>query len=139
MQNKKAQTLRGYLATLPESRRADIKTLDVLIRKTAPKLKPVVLNDGLGYGPYHYRYATGREGDSWVIALASRKQYISLYVSCVVEKGFLAERYKKDFPHANIGKCCIRFKKLEHLPEKALTRLLKEAQKLGGMCAAKIS
>jgi hypothetical protein len=32
----------------------------------------------LGYGRFHYRYASGREGDASLVALSSRKQYISL-------------------------------------------------------------
>jgi hypothetical protein len=33
----------------------------------------------IGYGPYHYKYATGREGDSCIIGLSGRKNYISLF------------------------------------------------------------
>ena len=54
----------------------------------------------LGYGPFHYRYASGREGDASLIALASRKQYISLYVLCTTERGYLAEQYAERLPKA---------------------------------------
>ena len=36
----------------------------------------------LGYGPYHYTYPSGREGDAAIITLASQKNHISLYVMC---------------------------------------------------------
>jgi hypothetical protein len=135
MNDGRAITRAEYFATLSPDRREAITALDALIRKTVPKLKPCVLNTGIGYGPYHYRYESGREGDAWVIGLSSRKQYISLYVLCVVEKKFLAENYKKHFPRADIGRCCIRFKKTEDLPVVPLRKLLKEAAKIGGMSA----
>jgi hypothetical protein len=131
----KLKSRAAYLDTLSPERRKIIDALDKLIRKTVPKLKPEVVDTGFGYGPYHYRYESGREGDAWVIGLSSRKQAISLYVICVVEKKFLAENYKKHFPRANIGRCCIRFKKLEDLPTAPLKKLLKEAAKIGGMGA----
>ena len=105
-----------------------MKTLHALIRKAAPSLKPFMIAGMLGYGPYHYRYASGREGDWCWIGLASQKNYIALYI-CVVEEGrYLAEGYKKQFPKASIGKSCIRFKKLEDIDVKALKELVAKTE-----------
>ncbi len=51
-----------YIAAVDDKRRSDITALDGLIRKHAPKLEPVIMGGMLGYGPFHYRYASGREG-----------------------------------------------------------------------------
>ena len=85
----------------------------------------------LGYGPFHYRYASGREGDASLIALASRKQYISLYVLCTTERGYLAEQYAERLPKANIGKSCVRFKRTEDVDRGALVELIAEARRIG--------
>ena len=85
----------------------------------------------IGYGSYHYRYASGREGDASLVSLASRKQGISLYVQCETESGYLAERYADRLPKASIGKSCVRFKRLSDVDREALRDLLEEAGRIG--------
>jgi len=49
-----------YIAALEEPRRADVRRVHDLIRETLPDLEPNVDGGMLGYGRYHYRYASGR-------------------------------------------------------------------------------
>ena len=65
----------------------------------------------LGYGPFHYRYASGREGDASLLALSSRKRYISLYVLCGTEAATSPSSTPSGSPKADIGKSCMRFKR----------------------------
>jgi hypothetical protein len=125
------QTPAEYIATVDDKRRPDIAALDALIRKHVPELEPVIMNGMLGYGPFHYRYASGREGDACKLAIANNASYISLYCSAADAKGYVAERYAERLPKASIGKTCVRFKKLADLDEKALVALIKETAKLG--------
>jgi hypothetical protein len=120
-----------YLAAVDDKRRPDITALDALIRKHAPKLEPVVINGMLGYGPFHYRYASGREGDTCKLAIASNKSYISLYCSAADDDGYVAPRYVDRLPKASIGKSCVRFKKLADLDEQALVALIEQTAKTG--------
>lgn len=126
----KAKTRAEYIASIPEPRKSEIKKLDTLIKKTVPGMKPLFLYNMLAYGPFHYKSKSGREGEWAYIGLASQKNYISLYVCAVDGKKYLAERYKKELPKANIGKSCIRFKKLEDVDQKVLAKILKEADGL---------
>src|SRR5688500_9601946 len=88
------RTPEAYLHRLEEPRRSDVRALHELIRREAPQLEPHASDSGIGYGKYHYRYRTGREGDWWTIALVSQKRYISLYVSPSGERGqYIAEAY----------------------------------------------
>ncbi len=41
--------------------RAEIEKLHKLIRQTVPKLKPFIIAGMIGYGPFHYKYASGRD------------------------------------------------------------------------------
>jgi hypothetical protein len=120
-----------YIDAVDDKRRPDIAALDALIRKHAPKLEPVIMGGMLGYGPFHYRYASGREGESCRLAVASNASYISLYCSAGDDDGYVAERYRARLPKASIGKTCVKFKQLADLDEKVLVALIKDTQKLG--------
>jgi hypothetical protein len=120
-----------YIAAVDDKRRSDIAALDALIRKHAPKLEPIIMDGMLGYGPFHYTYASGREGDACKLSIASNASYISLYCFAADATGYVAERYVDRLPKASIGKSCVRFKRLSDLDEKALTALIKETSTIG--------
>jgi hypothetical protein len=98
-----AKTIIEYLAATPEAQRSDAQRLHKLIRKTAPALKPFVGFGMIGYGPLHVRYTTGREVDWFVVG--------------------------HRFPKSDVGKSCVRFKKLAHLDETAVVALVRAAQR----------
>jgi len=127
----KAATPAKYIAELEEPRRAEIKKIDALIRKTVPKLTPHMQGGFLGYGPIRYRTKSGREGDWFKIGVASQKNYISVYFCATDDEGYVAERFKERLPKASIGKSCVRFKKLDDLDPKALAELMKLTAKTG--------
>ena len=116
----KVSTPEEYIAQLDEPRRSEVAALDALIRKTAPKLEPFIHIGILGYGPYRYKYASGREGDGSRISVASNEQAISLYIGG-------AGRYKAALPKAKIAKSCVRFQRLADLDQAALKKMIREA------------
>jgi uncharacterized protein DUF1801 len=122
----KVSTPTEYIAKLKEPRKSDIAALDKLIRKVAPVLERFVQIGILAYGHCKYKYPNGREMDWFRIGVASNASYISLYVSAADGKSYLAERFKKTLPKANIGKCCVRFKRLSDLDEAVLAKLIRE-------------
>jgi len=115
-----------YIEQLEDPRKGEVAALDKLIRKTVPALEPFICNGILAYGPCHYKYASGREGDWFRIGIASNKNYISLYICGADEKGYVAERYRAALPKASIGKSCVRFKRLIDLDPEVLKKLLRE-------------
>ena len=116
-----------FLDQLPEPRRSEAAQLDAVIRAAVPELARIVQGAMLGYGPYRYRYPSGREGDTCVISLASQKRYISLYVNAVADGQYLPERYADRFPKASIGRSCIRIRRAADLDPDDLTELLRKA------------
>lgn len=116
-----------FIASLPEGRRTDARRLHRLIRKTAPPLKPFVANGGIGYGPMHVRYASGREVDWMVVGLAFNKNGLALHVMLPADGSPMPEIRKERFPKGDVGKSCVRFKKLGDLDERALVALLRAA------------
>lgn len=130
-----AKTPLEYISLIDEPRQSEIRTLHDLIVKTVPNLKPRIMAGMISYGTYHYKYASGREGEWSLVALASLKNYISVYVSCMDDGTYLAERYKAQLPKASIGKSCIRFKHLEDIDIDTLVEIIQKAEKLGGVGA----
>ncbi len=125
-----AKTPTEYINSIKEPRKNEIKQLHKLIRKTVPDLKPHMKFGMLGYGTYHYKYSSGREGDWMVIGLANQKNYISLYACLSDGKKYIAEKHKSELPKANIGKSCIRFKKLEDVDMNVIKHLLQETNEI---------
>ncbi len=76
----------------------------------------------VGFGTYHYKYESGREGDSMKIGFSPRKANIVLYIM----GGF--EIYKdklKNFGKFKTGKSCLYINKLADVDEQILRRLIK--------------
>lgn len=116
-----------YIERLEEPRRGQIRRLHELIRENAPSLDPYLQAGMLAYGPYHYRYESGREGDWFRIGLASQKRYISLYLTADKDGRYVAEAYRDRLPKADIGKSCVRLKSLDDAHEDQLAALIREA------------
>ena len=91
----------------------------------APDLEPRIQSGMLAYGTYRYRYSTGREGEWFPIGLASQKRYISLYVIATLGDRYLAETYVDRLPKADIGRSCVRFKRLTDVDERLLEQLIR--------------
>ena len=102
-----------------------------LIRATEPELEPHVASGMLAYGRYRYRYATGREGEWFRIGLASPSNTSRCTSSREYKGGgYLAERYRERLPKANIGKSCVRFKRLADVDVNVLREMVAECGRL---------
>jgi hypothetical protein len=77
----------------------------------------------IGFGKYHYKYASGREGDWPITGFSPRKDSISIYLMCDLKKN--KELLKKLGPHKN-GVSCLYIKKLEDIKIQILKRLIKD-------------
>ena len=86
-----ATTVEEYIDALPEERRVIITKLHAFIQKVAPSLKPHFATNMLGYGSFKYKNYKKEEVYWPTIALASQKNYISLYVCAVEGKEYIAK------------------------------------------------
>ena len=96
-----------------------------MVREEAPELEPTMEFGILGYGKFHYKYKSGREGDWMKIGIANNKRYISLYCCGADENGYVAEAFRERLPKADIGRSCVRFKSLSDLDEATLRELIR--------------
>lgn len=123
----KADSTEAYLAQLPDDRRKILEKLDELIRKHAPNLKPVFSYNMPGYGAFKYTNYKKEVIDWPTIAIASQKNYVSLYICAVEDNEYIAEKFKADLGKVSVGKSCIRFKKLEDLNMDTVVKVIKRA------------
>jgi Domain of unknown function (DU1801) len=129
----KAKTVKEYLAALPKERREPILFLHNFIQKASSTLKPHFAYNMLGYGKFKYRNYQKKIIDWPIIALASQKNYISIYV-CALENGkYLAETYQKHLGKVSVGRSCIRFKKVDDLNLSVLKEIIHKATKSPGL------
>lgn len=119
-----ARSVEEYIDMIDEPRSSEVRILHEIIREIAPHLEVALFNSVIGYGKYHYKSKSGREGDWFVIGLASQKNYISLYICSTDARGYLAEQYKTRLPKASIGKSCIRFKHLSDVDMAVIRELI---------------
>ena len=133
-----ATTVDEYLAALPEERREPILFLHKFIQKSAPSLKPHFASNMLGYGSQKYKNYKKEIIDWPTVALASQKNYISLYVCATEGEEYIAEKEKDKLGKVSVGRSCIRIKKVEDLNLDALKDVLKRAEKSPGMVGAEM-
>jgi len=62
-----------YIAAADEAKRPELQKLHRFIKSALPDHKTCIVHGMIGYGPYHYKYESGREGDSARVVLASNK------------------------------------------------------------------
>ena len=117
----------SWLDGLPEPRRSTMRAVHRLVRETAPELAPSHVEATIGYGPFHYVYASGREGDTYRVALRDNARYVSLYVMGGDERGYLAEQHAGNLGKASVGKSCVRFKRVDDLDLDGLRTLVRAA------------
>jgi hypothetical protein len=107
-----------------EQRRRDCFTVLELMRQ-ATQAEPQMWGDSIvGFGSYHYRYASGREGDWFLTGFSPRKQDLTLYImSGFDEHDALLDGLGK----YKTGKACLYIKRLEDVDLPTLQRLIQES------------
>ena len=80
----------------------------------------------IGFGKYHYKYASGHEGDAPLLGFSPRKAAFSLYV---VSPGNENKKLLSELGKYKMAKYCIYFKKLADLNLVALQKLCKATLK----------
>lgn len=117
-----AATVDEYLAGLPEERREAIGTVrDVILSNL-----PAGYEEAMRWGMIAYEVPLATEPDTYngqplmYAALASQKNHMAVYLTGVyaddqARESFL-DAYRATGKRLDMGKSCIRFRKLEHLP-----------------------
>lgn len=120
-----SQDVNEFIQALNDSgQRLDAETLIGLMTEITGE-PPVMWGNGLiGFGKYHYKYASGREGDWFLAGFSPRKQNISIYIVAGFES---FEKTLKDLGKHSIGKGCLYVKTLGDIQLTLLESMLTES------------
>ena len=114
-----------FIASLPdERRRSEARTL-LKVFKAATGKRPVMWGPSIvGYGSYHYKYASGHEGDCCIAGFSPRKASHSVYIMA----GFADYKslLKKLGPHKK-SVACLYLKSLDGIDLKVLEQMIRKS------------
>lgn len=116
--------LEAFVAGLPEERRAEVEALCALMTRATGEEPALWGSSIIGFGRYHYRYASGREGDYCATGFSPRKAGPTLYVM----DGFsaYAELLGRLGPHKT-AKSCLYLKRLDDVDLEVLEEIVRRS------------
>ena len=123
----------SLLAALPAPAGEVIRALSARVTAAAPALPVAVQGSMLVHGPFRYRYASGREGDSALVSFAARAAGVSVYVNSVRADGaYVPEAHAAALGKVKVGRSCVTVRRLADLHLDAFDAMIREAVSRGG-------
>jgi hypothetical protein len=116
------QSVQAFLDNVPDEkkRRDSYQILELM--KEATGEEPVMWGPSIvGFGQYHYKYASGREGDAPLAGFSPRKQNLTVYILAGFD-GY--ESLMAKLGKHSTGKSCLYLKRLEDVDRAVLKELV---------------
>lgn len=132
--HSKAATVKEYLASLPADRRVAIEAVRAVILKNLGKgFEEGMQHGGIAYYVPHSLFPAGHHRDPTrpltFAGLASQKQYMAVHMMCLhfapAEDKWFRQAWAKTGKKLDMGRCCVRFKTLDHLALGVVGRAVK--------------
>lgn len=121
------KSVENFLNQIPdEGRREDCFAVAELIKEVTGDEPRMWGKSIVGFGSYHYKYASGREGDAPLVGFSPRKQNLTLYIMAGFDS--YDELMKKLGKHTS-GQSCLYVKRLSDLHLPTLKKLIRESVK----------
>jgi uncharacterized protein YdhG (YjbR/CyaY superfamily) len=130
MASSDATTVEQYLDELPPERRAVISKVRDMIREYLPD----GFEEGMNWGMISYEIPLQTYPDTYngkplsYIALAAQKHYYALYLQNVYQQPELMAELEQGYKNAgkkmDMGKSCLRFRKLDDLPLEVVAKIV---------------
>ena len=116
-------SVEGFLARVPDGRRReDARRLAAIMQEITGESAAMWGTSIVGFGVYHYRYASGHEGDAPLASFSPRSQHLAIYLV-----GEFGDRHRSALarlgPHKT-GKGCLYVKRLDDVDLDALRELI---------------
>lgn len=123
-----------FLQSVPDERKQQDSRVLLAMMQTATGAPPQMWGSSIvGFGSYHYTYASGREGDWFVAGFSPRKQNLTLYLMGGLDQH--ADLLGKLGKH-KLGKGCLYINRLADVDRDVLAQLIdaavQDARKLSG-------
>jgi hypothetical protein len=122
---KNEQSVQAFLDAVPDERQRQDSQAVLELMKRVTGSEPRMWGDSIvGFGDYHYRYATGREGDWFLVGFSPRKQNLTLYIMAGFDQyDELMARLGK----YKTGKSCLYINKLADIDQDVLAELVRQS------------
>lgn len=108
-----------------ETKRKDSFRLIELMSKVTKQEPKMWGKSIIGFGTYHYKYASGHEGDAPLVGFSPRAAALTLYLSDIEREGFLEKLGKH-----KASKGCVYIAKLEDVDLTVLEKMIRHQIKL---------
>lgn len=114
-----------FLQSVKDEKKREDSYKILKLMKQITKAEPVMWGTSIiGFGSYHYKYASGREGDWFLTGFSPRRQSLSLYIM----SGFTKyQDLLKMLGKHKTGKGCLYINKIEDIDIKVLKDLIKQS------------
>ena len=124
-QNKTIETqesVKDFIVKITDAKkRKDFSELTGLIKKHTG-LEPKMWGNAIvGFGSYHYKYESGREGDAPLVGISPRVNSIALYLGCEQD---VRDDLLSKFGKYKLSGSCIHIQKLEDIDTGVLLKMV---------------
>jgi len=127
-QNKTQPTklkVSDFIASIEDTqKRADCRELMKMMHEVTGKRATMWGPSIIGFGRYHYKYASGREGEFFLSGFSPRKQALTIYVMSGFQKH---SKLMEKLGTFKTGKSCLYVKRLDDIDSEVLARLVQKS------------
>ena len=119
------KSVSAFIDAVPnETRKADAKALLAMMKRVTGEEPKMWGPSIVGFGSYHYKYASGREGDWFLTGFAPRKQALTVYIMAGFDdyEALMARLGKH-----TTGKSCLYIKRLDDIDLDVLRELVRRS------------
>ena len=120
-------SVKEFLNKIPDKQRRDDCFAIAKMMEDATGMKPKMWGPSIiGFGSYHYKYDSGREGDWMITGFSPRKNDLTLYLMMGFEKH---QELMEQLGKHKTSKSCLYIKRLDDVHVPTLKKLIKESVK----------
>ena len=129
--------IKNYLASVPEPKQSDMRTLHGTILGMNPGCKlwfldgkdesgKIVSNPNIGFGSLSKRYADGKLKEFYQVGISANTAGLSVYIMGIDDKNYLKQMYADAIGKANVTGYCIKFKALNNIDLGTLKKAIQD-------------
>jgi nucleoid DNA-binding protein len=122
---KTGKSVKAFLNSIEdEKKRSDCVEISAMMQQATGKKPQMWGGTIVGFGKYHYKYASGREGEWHLTGFSPRKQNIAVYIM----PGFSDfQELMEGLGRYKTGKSCLYIKQLDDVDRAVLTELVAQS------------
>lgn len=118
----------NYIEAIDDPKRRDDANIVLKLMREITKTEPVMWGESMvGFGTYHYKYASGQEGDWFRLGFAARKTALTLYGLIYYDQSVSNEALLEKLGSFKRGKGCLYIKSLSQIDMAVLRQMIEDS------------